>query len=367
MIIHCTRKLLDSAKIYAVPSQLLEEDPLFSWHANVLTIERRKLLIFVNDLSGITIMFYRPKASDYSKLSEILLDGIKSLMKELGFHDDVTERYLKDDKINMITRTSFRSLIRRMNSAGKTAEYLSYDFTSDYGLQMTGMVRGSREISFKKDGYSTAYELFVKEISDRYGDGTEESVLDHESYVLKIRLDLTEHDIYRIVELPADLTFYDLHFAIQEMFGWFDCHMHDFTVWENNRPVICIYDGSTDPEDIYRSPGCTYLSDMGVRLKEILEKHDSCIYTYDMGDNWEHKIEVLERKKKGSARGILIERKGDRPPEDVGGEGGYEEYLRIILDPEDPEYEEISEWAKEQLPEEITDEELSRRLSWIKC
>ncbi|WP_260694319.1 plasmid pRiA4b ORF-3 family protein [Rhizobium leguminosarum] len=34
-----------------------------------------------------------------------------------------------------------------------------------------------------------------------------------------------------------------------------------------------------------------------------------------------------------------------RPPEDVGGVSGYERFLEIIADREDPEYAEISRWC----------------------
>ncbi len=49
--------------------------------------------------------------------------------------------------------------------------------------------------------------------------------------------------------------------------------------------------------------------------------------TYDFGDNWEHNIEienVLFDFDKNHP--VCLAGKGDRPPEDVGGEGGYEEY-----------------------------------------
>ena len=34
-----------------------------------------------------------------------------------------------------------------------------------------------------------------------------------------------------------------------------------------------------------------------------------------------------------------------RPPEDVGGVSGYEDFLRIIADPVDPEYSDTKRWC----------------------
>ena len=45
---------------------------------------------------------------------------------------------------------------------------------------------------------------------------------------------------------------------------------------------------------------------------------------------------------------ICIGGKGNTPPEDVGGEYGYEEFLAILADPGHPEYGHIVTWAKGQ-------------------
>jgi hypothetical protein len=45
---------------------------------------------------------------------------------------------------------------------------------------------------------------------------------------------------------------------------------------------------------------------------------------------------------------------------------GYNEYLRIINDTADPEYDHILNWSKITRAEEKTDEEINRSLSWIK-
>ena len=367
MIIHCTKKVLDASgikDIFALPEN---EDPLFSWHANVITVDRRRILFFVNDLTGIVVIFYRPKKADYRSLNKIVSKGITDLMRELGFHEDVIQKYLADDDNNIITKTKDRSFVARMNQAGYEIEWQSYDYNTDYGLQLTGMIRASKDLLSAKENYAEPRELFIKEIKDRYGDGTEESVLDHASYVLRIKLDLKKHDIYRIVEVPSNITFFGLHLIIQDLFEWQDVHCHSFEMYDGTDICLTIYDGSDPPDEACMDPYHPNISDMGIRVKEIFSKYGSIVYTYDFGDNWEHIITVQERKEKnGAERARLIESKGTRPPEDVGGELGYEEYLRIISNPEDPEYENTVAWTKEQLPREMTDEELTRRLSWIR-
>ena len=61
---------------------------------------------------------------------------------------------------------------------------------------------------------------------------------------------------------------------------------------------------------------------------------------------------------------VLLERKGERPPEDVGGPEGFEEYLRIVSDPESPEYEFMLQWSETTKAKKKTIEEINRSLRY---
>jgi|GEM_PF-3374264 len=85
----------------------------------------------------------------------------------------------------------------------------------------------------------------------------------------------------------------------------------------------------------------------GHTLSEFLPEHKQMLYTYDMGDNWEHEIQlvrVIEDHEKESP--YLLEASGQTPPEDVGGVGGFVNFREIMLNPSHPEYEKMKEWAK---------------------
>lgn len=43
-----------------------------------------------------------------------------------------------------------------------------------------------------------------------------------------------------------------------------------------------------------------------------------------------------------------VDGEGSCSPEDVGGEGGYEDFLEVIGDPKNPEHEDMLEWGEEQ-------------------
>ena len=97
MIIQCTKKVLDklgikdAEKAPNVTSSGNEEITamLHSWHVNLLTRDRRKVLLFLNDLANVSVIVYRPQAKDYKHLNDILCEGIEILMRRYGIKEDV--------------------------------------------------------------------------------------------------------------------------------------------------------------------------------------------------------------------------------------------------------------------------------------
>lgn len=76
------------------------------------------------------------------------------------------------------------------------------------------------------------------------------------------------------------------------------------------------------------------------------KENKSANYIYDFGDNWEHEIILEEILTKENNLTYPICIKGERacPPEDCGGSYGYENFLEIIRNPKDEQYEEMLEW-----------------------
>jgi hypothetical protein len=70
-------------------------------------------------------------------------------------------------------------------------------------------------------------------------------------------------------------------------------------------------------------------------------------YTYDLGDNWEHEVlfeGVVELPKK-TRLPLCLEGERACPPEDCGGEGGYEHLLYVLGDPTHEEHRDMVEWV----------------------
>nr|WP_227002717.1 plasmid pRiA4b ORF-3 family protein [Salicibibacter kimchii] len=83
----------------------------------------------------------------------------------------------------------------------------------------------------------------------------------------------------------------------------------------------------------------------GIKLSEYLPAEVT--YVYDFGDDWVDRIEVdkmMEDFDKNYP--VCLEAHGNAPPEDVGGEGGYENFLDIIADQHHPDHENMLAWGR---------------------
>ena len=73
-------------------------------------------------------------------------------------------------------------------------------------------------------------------------------------------------------------------------------------------------------------------------------------YIYDFGDNWRHRVtlEQLVASEPAPKTAICIDGARCCPPEDVGSTSGYEEFLRILFDPDPEDIEEqrhLKRWS----------------------
>lgn len=163
-------------------------------------------------------------------------------------------------------------------------------------------------------------------------------------YQLKISLKGSEPQIWRRIHVPETYTFWDLHVAIQDAMGWEDYHLHEF---EMRHP-------STGKKVRIGIPD----KEAGFFRQEVIPEQKQKIsnwfsmenrvagYTYDFGDNWEHKIQlekIVPRDKKIEYP-VCIAGKRACPPEDCGGIWGYEGLLEAIKDPNHEEHEGMLEW-----------------------
>jgi len=184
-------------------------------------------------------------------------------------------------------------------------------------------------------------------------------------YQLKVSIDGIEPPIWRRLKVPSKMTFDDLHNVMQAAFGWLSYHLYGF-----GGDGFAVHDDRLD--DVYDLPGAKpvarYTSD--TPIDELLAIHDRCIYTYDYGDNWRHEV-VVEKRTPPEKRPVAptcLDGARHRPPEDVGGVGGYQDFLKTISK-KGPSALEMLAWAEKDTggrrydPEYFYVPEVNRRLA----
>ena len=188
---------------------------------------------------------------------------------------------------------------------------------------------------------------------------TKRSAVLQEIYQIKVTLLGTSPSIWRRLLVPAEVTLAQLHDVLQAAMGWEDCHMHEFRMGRR-------YFGRPDPED--RLMGMPSVeNERTVRLSSVLARVGAkAIYTYDLGDTWEHGV-VLEKRLSADSNTAYPVCTGGQlacPPEDCGGVGGFYDLLDAISNPNHDQHEELRDWVGDDFdPKAFSVDDVNRKLS----
>ena len=186
-------------------------------------------------------------------------------------------------------------------------------------------------------------------------------------YSFRIELDEIRPQIWRQIQVPEDYTFWDFHVAIQDAMGWQDSHLHQFEVLNpstEQRENI----GIPDPEmdwDIEIYPGWECLIADYFTLE-----NPKGVYTYDFGDEWTHHITLgtISPVVPGVKYPCCLRGERACPPEDVGGVGGYYDFVMIMGNRHHEDHKAMREWFGRKYypeifePEKVKFSEPRRRL-----
>ncbi|KAL8916009.1 MAG: hypothetical protein Q9208_008740 [Pyrenodesmia sp. 3 TL-2023] len=197
---------------------------------------------------------------------------------------------------------------------------------------------------------------------------------DDRNYLLHTMNVLTSNPmITRLLSVPPSLTFGQLHEALQVAFGWAGCHMHSFRVEIENPSQSR---KASLPEEVLTLQSAEHIDELGRKtvdenkwtLRDVIEKEEwegkpvaskadiHITYEYDMGDGWEHQIQLLGRAEKGlhaaltglpeekAQKVLCVSGEGHPCAEDCGSEPGWEELKKAFTKPKGDR--ELKEWYK---------------------
>ena len=242
-----------------------------------------------------------------------------------------------------------------------------YDFGILDLLEGEGYIdggRASKSVTLNDAGMQQASELM-----EQYGITLDPEPEKQRFFRLILDFDFLELACTRTLLVPEHTTFEDFHTMIQACLNWMNYHLYDFTLTHDGEELFISwpdYETGGDPRLDYLMEGDRvprWLNAATTYLDEFFPKTQEAVYSYDYGDGWEIKIRVVNRESIASDNPICQSGSGEAPPEDVGGEGGFEDFLRTIEDPCDCEYEATRMWGEGQGFEHFNQALANKRLS----
>ncbi|WP_237705309.1 plasmid pRiA4b ORF-3 family protein [Bacillus coahuilensis] len=339
----------------------------YSWHGNLIKEGRYQFLVLVNDLTRYVVVVFGLKAKDLKRLDAIIPEAIRETLRQEKIKDTVIDLYLEKAGKVFYTKTKDRTSVARMNKSAETM-YVLFDMIDGESLIQPQM--SVRMNEFMVGNGKNSYLYPHKEMYNHLEELAGEAIFQVGAWELKITLMLENHEVWRKVAVPLSTTFKELHKIIQRTFGWHNSHLHEFYIYpeaENEqtkafpldqKPVMHLV---MNREAFHDQQDIPTMMEGGIRIDEYMPAR--ILYVYDFGDDWKHDIQIvrkIEDYKKNYA--VCLDGTGKRPPEDVGGEPGYEYFLTVIGDPSHPDYKNMKEWEKHQQSREFDKEKINLRL-----
>jgi hypothetical protein len=169
-----------------------------------------------------------------------------------------------------------------------------------------------------------------------------------------ISLPGTDPLVWRRVHVPGLFTLEALNSVFQLVMGWQMKHLYDFKIG-NVR-----YSDPDEYDDTAKSPYASIAAAVG--------EQKSFQYTYDFGDDWQHEVIVEETVSCSelSSYPVCVGGENACPPEDCHGVPGYADLLKVIADPEHPEFKDMMRWLGGYFnPASFDPNRINRDMLWL--
>ena len=173
--------------------------------------------------------------------------------------------------------------------------------------------------------------------------------------ILRLRASIVgiEPEIWRTIDVDDSLSLAQLHMVLQVVFNWFGSHLHRFSEddpWARSNGIPRI---GRQPRAWVDAWSLTEIEIEGeedeadTTIGEAMQHDGPLWYVYDSGDNWLHRIDLIDRDsaRPGEPLAQLISGERRAPFEDSGGITGYQEIAEILADPSHPEYRSTEAWV----------------------
>lgn len=349
MLLTYSNDMQKAMEIKVQPSN--ENDKTNTWYAHTLKLNRRNCVIFMNTATRFSMILWGVKAADYKKID--FKEQLGNLLREYYIDSDIILAYLLDCGDITVAKNTDRAATAQLNRSVIELKYIQDQLDKKSVLQI-GASKWLNNRLFSVEGeYKYPREVFLEMLKSKYNI----PLYNIDMLRLKITLDYPDFEISREIRVPVNMNFYGLHAAIQCCFNWQNYHLYEFIAYDDNGEPVLRIKSEYEYEEFGDIPT---ENDTECSVYKMLCKYADIWYIYDMGDYWQHRIELIEvTKEHENVMPTCLKVTGKAPPEDCGGVDGYQALFQKIADGN----EEIIKWAESMKWEEQSAEEINKKLS----
>ena len=321
MQLECTQTMIENLNPFAesIPREI---NPYLCWSVESFLLEGKPSLIVMNKACHSAFLLFGITDDSREFTEQLILDGIKRLLRNYGVGARFIEQYLEDAKQEIFwttlsdpdTQLYLQRLIADINryTLYLTSSTPYQDSFTDWAALQTFKGR-------------TPVTCLVDWINDYYKN---RAIPCRDMALIKIRLRTT--DCVRTLRVPCDLSLYDFHQIIQSSFSWRNYHMHCFYSESQSSLTELFSKYNTPIRDPYYEEWQIQVEN-NLTVRDLFQKTAKSFYLYDYGENWIHELELLrvETCSRVPVCSCILAAE-DAPPEDVKGVGGYDLFSEVM-------------------------------------
>jgi len=156
IILRLTKDLLKDMKVTLTED--LDVPPLLNWHVNIYNLNKRKHIVFVNDLTRLSVIIDGIRTGQLERLKARFLLTLREYLYREGIKENLINTYLEFGSEVVISRTNSRSVLGTM----KEVTFFSEDDFNDNIERLKWLNR----IIHRPIDYKKPIEFFKESIKD---------------------------------------------------------------------------------------------------------------------------------------------------------------------------------------------------------
>ena len=167
-IIHCTEKLRKEMDLR--DSDLVQENKLagtlFSWHANLLHINRKKCVLFVNDKTRLNFIVPEVSRANIKELDNLFLGMLYPRLAQEGFTEKQRRFIAGDGKPIVFAKTSSKSVLGSINDLADHYTYSILGTGSLHSSEIPAIISRLNHLPISSTKYTLPVDVMRAEVEN---------------------------------------------------------------------------------------------------------------------------------------------------------------------------------------------------------